>query len=48
MQEPVELSVVIPVYNSEKIFPELYRQLTEVLSKAVPSSSRSVSGEIPK
>jgi len=31
------LSLVIPVYNSEKIFPELYRRLTEVLEKIAPS-----------
>ena len=37
MPEQVELSVVIPVYNSEKIFPELYRQLTDALPKAVQS-----------
>jgi polyisoprenyl-phosphate glycosyltransferase len=31
----IELSVVIPVYNSAKIFPELYHQLTEALNPAV-------------
>ena len=32
-----EFSVVIPVYNSAKIFPELYRRLTEVLERHVGS-----------
>lgn len=34
---PVALSVVIPVYNSEKIFPELCRRLTAVLESGVSS-----------
>lgn len=33
----VELSVVIPVYNSANIFPELHRRLTAVLEGAVSS-----------
>jgi len=32
-----ELSVVIPVYNSANIFPELYRHLTAVLDRVVVS-----------
>ena len=36
-RERVELSVVIPVYNSAGIFPELYRRLTSVLKKTVKS-----------
>ena len=34
---PAELSVVIPVYNSATIFPELHRQLVEALEEAVSS-----------
>lgn len=37
MVESVELSVVIPVYNSAKIFPELHRRLVKTLSDTVPS-----------
>ncbi len=37
MVERVELSVVIPVYNSAEIFPELYRRLVETLSDTVQS-----------
>ena len=37
MVECVELSVVIPVYNSEKIFPELHRRLVKTLSDTVQS-----------
>jgi polyisoprenyl-phosphate glycosyltransferase len=33
----VELSVIIPVYNSADIFPELHRRLTAVLEPAVKS-----------
>lgn len=32
-----KLSIVIPVYNSEKIFPELYRRLESVLKMSVES-----------
>ena len=32
-----ELSVVIPVYNSANIFPELYRRLTAALDQTVSS-----------
>ena len=31
MENAVELSVVIPVYNSSEVLPELLRQLTETL-----------------
>lgn len=34
---PPELSIVIPVYNSERIFPELYRRLTQALEGVVAS-----------
>ena len=34
---PVELSVVIPIYNSASIFPELYARLRSTLEKTVPS-----------
>lgn len=37
MVERVELSVVIPVYNSAEIFPELHRRLVETLSDTVQS-----------
>lgn len=37
MVESVELSVVIPVYNSAKIFPELHRRLVKTLSDTVHS-----------
>lgn len=37
MIESIELSVVIPVYNSAKIFPELHRRLVETLSDTVQS-----------
>ncbi|HUT64159.1 MAG TPA: glycosyltransferase family 2 protein [Anaerolineae bacterium] len=37
MIERIELSVVIPVYNSAKIFPALYRRLVETLSNIVQS-----------
>jgi glycosyltransferase involved in cell wall biosynthesis len=37
MVESVELSVVIPVYNSAKIFPELHRRLVKTLSDTVQS-----------
>jgi glycosyltransferase involved in cell wall biosynthesis len=33
----VSLSIVIPVYNSARIFPDLYQRLTAVLESAVPS-----------
>ena len=33
----IELSVVIPVYNSANIFPELYQRLTAALDKSVSS-----------
>jgi dolichol-phosphate mannosyltransferase len=36
-KKPLELSVVIPVYNSAAIFPELYRRLTAVLGAVVAS-----------
>ena len=34
---PVELSVVVPVYNSATIFPELHRRLVEALEGVVAS-----------
>lgn len=34
---PVELSIVIPVYNSATIFPELHRRLVEALEGTVAS-----------
>ena len=34
---PIELSIVIPVYNSALIFPELYRRLTAALEPIVPA-----------
>ena len=34
---PVDLSVIIPVYNSASIFPELYARLRSTLETAVPS-----------
>ncbi len=37
MVESVEFSVVIPVYNSGKIFPELHRRLVKTLSDTVQS-----------
>ncbi|MBI5368934.1 MAG: glycosyltransferase family 2 protein [Planctomycetes bacterium] len=37
MTTAVELSVVIPVYNSAAIFPELYRRLNAALAGAVSS-----------
>jgi len=37
MPRSVELSVVIPVYNSAEIFPELHRRLTAALSGHVAS-----------
>lgn len=33
----IELSIIIPVYNSANIFPELYKRLTDVLEKSVPN-----------
>lgn len=35
--QQTDLSVVIPVYNSDRIFPELYRRLCAVLEKSAPS-----------
>jgi glycosyltransferase involved in cell wall biosynthesis len=35
MKKRVALSVVIPVYNSAKIFPELYSRIVHVLTKVV-------------
>ena len=32
-----EISVIIPVYNSAKIFQELHRRLTDVLERAADS-----------
>jgi len=37
MVERIELSVVIPVYNSAEIFPELHRRLVETLSATLQS-----------
>jgi dolichol-phosphate mannosyltransferase len=37
MVENIELSVVIPVYNSEEIFPELHKRLVKTLSDTVQS-----------
>lgn len=37
MVQNIELSVVIPVYNSEEIFPELHRRLIKILSNTVQS-----------
>lgn len=37
MSEKVKLSVVIPVYNSARIFPELYQRLVAALDKVVSS-----------
>jgi polyisoprenyl-phosphate glycosyltransferase len=37
MIERIELSVVIPVYNSAEIFPELHRRLVEILLDTVQS-----------
>lgn len=34
---PIELSIVIPVYNSAPIFPELYRRLTAALEPVAPA-----------
>jgi dolichol-phosphate mannosyltransferase len=35
--ENIELSVIIPVYNSEEIFPELHKRLVKTLSETVQS-----------
>jgi dolichol-phosphate mannosyltransferase len=32
-QEPIDLSVVIPIYNEEKNIPELYKRLSLVAAK---------------
>lgn len=33
----IELSVVVPIYNSANIFPDLYERLSEVLDKSISS-----------
>ena len=35
MKNSIQVSVVIPVYNSAEVFPVLYKRLSEVLSKVV-------------
>lgn len=35
MTVKLDLSVVIPIYNSAEIFPELYKRLIRVLEGAV-------------
>ena len=37
MKQEIELSIVIPVYNSADIFPELYRRLVSTVEQAVNS-----------
>ena len=37
MSEGIELSIVIPVYNSAEIFPHLHRRLVETLTDVVSS-----------
>ena len=37
MSDPIDTSIVIPVYNSAEIFPLLYEQLVATLERAVDS-----------
>ena len=34
MEDRVDFSVVIPVYNEEEVLPETYRRMKEVMSSA--------------
>src|SRR5512145_909262 len=36
-KRPIDLSIVIPVYNSAAIFPELHRRVSESLRSVAPS-----------
>ena len=49
MEDRVDFSVVIPVYNEEEVLPETYRRMKEVMSSArvaMSSSSLMMEAEI--
>jgi dolichol-phosphate mannosyltransferase len=38
-KKPVELSIVLPIYNEEENIPELYRRLSEVIKNSIVEST---------